>query len=87
MSVRIAHTSCGFNCLEHSYQFHEGLRGPKVSWDFTSETSKCYTKAYPTSSCHDIVTASFAIANGSRCPTPQLVVQMSGEEIHCALGS
>ena len=27
----------------YNYQFDEGPKGPKSSWDYMSETSKCYT--------------------------------------------
>ena len=29
-----------------NYQFDEGPRGPMLSWDYTSETNKCYTGKY-----------------------------------------
>ena len=34
---------------KYNYQFDEGPKGPRLSWDYTSETSKCDTALPPTS--------------------------------------
>ena len=34
---------------KYNYQFDEGPKGPKLSWDYTSEMSKCDTAHQPTS--------------------------------------
>ena len=33
----------GFYCMHWNCQFDEGPKGPKLSWDYTSEMRKCDT--------------------------------------------